>query len=124
MKLKVNSLVVITCLLLVAFTTAQAKHKINIPDILGYKTLKCDFHMHTVFSDGTVWPTVRVDEAEREGLDAIAITDHVEYQPKKKDIPTNHNRPYEIALGRAKEKNILIYSVQHGHGKYNYETGI
>ena len=56
MKLKVISLVVITCLLLVPCTTAQAKHKINIPDILGYKTLKCDFHMHTVFSDGMVWP--------------------------------------------------------------------
>ena len=108
MKFKVTCLVVITCLLLATFTTAEAKHKINIPDILGYKTLKCDFHMHTVFSDGMVWPTVRVDEAEREGLDVIAITDHIEYQPKKKDIPTNHNRPYEIALQRAKEKNILL----------------
>lgn len=108
MKLKVISLVVITCLLLVPCTTAQAKHKINIPDILGYKTLKCDFHMHTVFSDGTVWPTVRVDEAEREGLDAIAITDHIEYQPHRKDVPTNHNRPYEIALRSAQEKNILL----------------
>jgi hypothetical protein len=108
MKLKTICLVVITCLLLATFTTAQAKHKINIPDILDYKTLKCDFHMHTVFSDGMVWPTVRVDEAEREGLDAIAITDHIEYQPKKNDIPTNLNRPYEIALQRAKEKNILL----------------
>lgn len=108
MKLKVICLVVITCLLLVPFTTAQAKHKINIPDILGYKTLKCDFHMHTVFSDGMVWPTVRVDEAEREGLDAIAITDHIEYQPKKKDIPTNLSRSYEIALRSAQEKNILL----------------
>ena len=108
MKLKVIYLVVITCLLLTPFTTAEAKHKINIPDVLGYKTLKCDFHMHTVFSDGLVWPTVRVDEAEREGLDAISITDHIEYQPHKQDIPTNHKRPYEIALGRAKEKNILL----------------
>jgi predicted metal-dependent phosphoesterase TrpH len=108
MKLKVTSLIVITCLLLITFTAAQARHKINIPDIPGYKTLKCDFHMHTVFSDGMVWPTVRVDEAEREGLDAISITDHIEYQPKKNDIPTNHNRPFEIALQRAKEKNILL----------------
>ncbi len=108
MKLNVICLVVITCLLLAPFTTAEAKHKINIPDILGYKTLKCDFHMHTVFSDGTVWPTVRVDEAEREGLDAIAITDHIEYQPHKQDVPTNYIRPYEIALQRAQEKNILL----------------
>ncbi|NIN36287.1 MAG: histidinol-phosphatase, partial [Gammaproteobacteria bacterium] len=86
----------------------DVRHKINIPDVLGYKTLKCDFHMHTVFSDGAVWPTVRVDEAWRHGLDAISITDHIEYQPHKKDVPTNHKRPYEIALGRAKEKNILL----------------
>lgn len=108
MKLKVIYLVVFTCLLLAPFATADARLKINIPDVLGYKTLKCDFHMHTVFSDGQVWPTVRVDEAWRHGLDAISITDHIEYQPHKQDIPTNHSRPYEIALRRAQEKNILL----------------
>lgn len=78
------------------------------PDVAGYKTLICDFHMHTVFSDGTVWPTVRVDEAWREGLDAISITDHIEYQPHEKDIPTQHNRPYEIAKDRARQLNVLL----------------
>jgi len=87
---------------------AQSRHEIHIPDILGYRTLKCDLHMHTVFSDGNVWPTVRVDEAWREGMDAISITDHIEYQPHSRDIPTNHNRPYEIALPAAKEKGILL----------------
>lgn len=87
---------------------AQVRQEVRIPDIMEYKTLKCDFHQHTVFSDGSVWPTVRVDEAWREGLDAIAITDHIEYQPHKQDIPTNHNRPYEIALPQAKERGILL----------------
>ncbi len=95
-------------LLIVAVAVGQSRREINFPDILGYKTLKCDFHMHTVFSDGLVWPTVRVDEAWREGLDVISITDHIEYQPHKKDIPTNHNRPYEIALRSAREKGILL----------------
>jgi len=49
-----------------------------------------------------------VDEAWQEGLDAIAITDHIEYHPHKQDIPTSLNRPYEIALPRAKEKGILL----------------
>ena len=49
---------------------ADVRGEIRFPDILGYKTLNCDFHMHTVFSDGSVWPTVRVDEAWREGLTA------------------------------------------------------
>lgn len=79
--------------------TGQTNHRntINIPDILGYRTLKCDFHMHTVFSDGEVWPTIRVEEAWHDGLDAIAITDHIEYTPHKNDIPVNYNRSYEIA---------------------------
>ena len=91
-----------------ADASEAVRREINIPDIAGYKTLKCDFHMHTVFSDGEVWPTTRVDEAWREGLDVIAITDHIEYQPHKQDIPTKHNRPYEIASVRAKELGMLL----------------
>lgn len=87
---------------------AQVRYEIQFPDLPGYLTLKCDLHIHTVFSDGTVWPTVRVDEAWRLGLDAIAISDHIEYQPHRADIPTNHNRPYEIAAGRARERNLLF----------------
>lgn len=57
---------------------AQQNNDIKIPDVLGYKTLKGDFHVHTVFSDGYVWPSIRTEEASREGLDMIAITDHLE----------------------------------------------
>ena len=42
---------------------------ISIPDIEGYMTLKCDFHMHTVFADAQVTPTGRVREAWQDGLD-------------------------------------------------------
>lgn len=101
-------MVIVAVLLYASMALGQVRQDIRIPDILGYKTLKCDFHMHTVFSDGLVWPTVRVDEAWREGLDAISITDHIEYQPHKDDIPTNHNRPYDIALSRAKDRGILL----------------
>ena len=100
-----------TSLLLAALITlplfAQVRGKIDIPDIDGYVTLKCDFHIHTVFSDGLVWPTVRVDEAYREGLDAIAITDHIEYRPHT-DIVASHNRSYEIAQTKAEEKGIIL----------------
>ena len=105
-RLAVTGLVVL--LLQVSAVLAQVRREIHIPDVPDYKTLRCDFHMHTVFSDGLVWPTVRVDEAWREGLDAIAITDHIEYQPHKKDVPTSHNRSYEIALPRAKELGMLL----------------
>ena len=65
---------------------AQRRNEIQVPNLDGYTTLKCDFHMHSVFSDGLVWPTVRVDEAYREGLDAISLTEHIEYRPHKKSI--------------------------------------
>ncbi|MBM4023854.1 MAG: histidinol-phosphatase [Planctomycetes bacterium] len=102
------AITVVVLLLQASYALGQVRQEIRIPDIMGYKTLKCDFHLHTVFSDGLVWPTVRVDEAWREGLDAISITDHIEYQPHKQDVPTNHNRSYEIALPRAKERGILL----------------
>ncbi len=100
--------IIIALLLLAAPAIAQVRKEIRFPDPPGYKVLKCDFHMHTVFSDGLVWPTVRVDEAWREGLDAIAITDHVEYRPHKEDVVGNHNRPYELAEGLARHRGILL----------------
>jgi hypothetical protein len=51
---------------------------INIPEVNGYQVLKCDFHTHTVFSDGLVWPNIRAQEAWEEGLDAMALTEHIE----------------------------------------------
>ncbi len=63
--------------------------------------------MHTVFSDGSVWPTVRLEEAWREGLDAISITDHIEYLPHKEDIQADHNRSYEIASG-SRDYGVLL----------------
>lgn len=86
----------------------QVRNEIQIPDLNGYKTLKCDFHTHTVFSDGTVWPTVRIDEAYREGLDAISLTEHIEYRPHKEDIKAAHDRSYDIAEKAAKAKNIIL----------------
>jgi 3',5'-nucleoside bisphosphate phosphatase len=86
----------------------DVRHEIHFPNLPDYKTLKCDFHMHTVFSDGQVWPTVRVAEAWRQGLDAIVLTDHVEYQPHKEDLSTNLQRPWELAADEAKKKKLLF----------------
>jgi hypothetical protein len=98
-----------TVLFLSIGTIVSGQRKIvNLPDIPGYVTLKCDFHLHTVFSDGDVWPAVRVDEALRDGLDAIAITDHIEYTPKKDFIPVDLNAAWKISEGYAKESNLIL----------------
>lgn len=82
---------------------------IEFPDIPGYQTLKCDFHMHSVFSDGSVWPNIRVQEAIKDGLDAISITDHIEYQPHESDIPhKNRNRSYQVALEASNGNDLII----------------
>ena len=62
--------------LMEGYAKNNIRNRIVVPDIPGYKTLKCDLHMHTIYSDGQVSPTQRVLEAWHEGLDAISITDH------------------------------------------------
>jgi hypothetical protein len=51
---------------------------------------------------------VRPEEAWREGLDAISITDHIEYQPHKDDLPTNHERSYEIAKPNGDTLDVMV----------------
>ena len=104
-KVLIGVALAVTCLM---SAQAQRRHEIQVPNPDGYTTLKCDFHMHTVFSDGLVWPTVRVDEAYREGLDAISLTEHIEYRPHKKDIVADHNRSYELSQKQAKKLGILL----------------
>ncbi len=82
---------------------------IRFPDVAGYHTLLCDLHIHTVFSDGSVWPNIRVQEAIRDGLDVISVTDHIEYQPHRADIPhPDRNRSHEIADAEATGSDLLV----------------
>lgn len=91
---------------------------ISIPDVEGFKVLKGDFHIHTLFSDGRVMPEARVNEAVDNGLDVISITDHFEYRPffggpKAKwklqgDLNDNHNIAYEVAKPIADKKGLLL----------------
>jgi 3',5'-nucleoside bisphosphate phosphatase len=104
-----KKLITISLLIIALSLSGFCQRKIvNLPDIPGYLTLKCDFHMHTVFSDGNVWPTVRIDEALRDGLDAIAITDHLEYTPTKDYIPVDFNAAWKIGEAYAAERNIML----------------
>lgn len=90
------------------FRYPKKKELIHIPDVNGYVVLKCDFHMHTVFTDGHVWPNVRVQEAWKEGLDAISFTEHVEYTPHSADVKVGNLRPHALAENLAKEHNLIL----------------
>lgn len=52
--------------------------EIILPQVKGFNCYKGDFHVHTSYSDGVVTPAGRVAEAWYDGLDIIAITDHLE----------------------------------------------
>jgi hypothetical protein len=82
---------------------------IQFPDIPGYLTLVCDFHQHTVFSDGNVWPSIRVQEALRDSVDAISLTEHLEYQPHLDDIPhPDRNRSFHVAEQAARAFGLIV----------------
>lgn len=92
----------------------------------GEKILPLDSHLHTIWSDGYVWPTVRVDEARREGIAAIAITDHMEGSLHGEDLPKTDgfldlNRSFAIASGYAKGDVQVIHGVEisRGFGHFN-----
>jgi len=110
--MKTAKIIAPVALLALAALTAKlhAQRNVEIPDIPGYRTLKCDFHVHTVFSDGLVWPTVRVQEAVREGLDAISLTEHIEYRPHHSsgDMASTHDRSYDIAAPVAERSDVLL----------------
>lgn len=98
-----------------AATGALTPNKIVIPDIEGYKTLKGDFHIHTVFSDAAVWPTTRVQEAIWEGLDVLAITEHVDTRHQKMrnngtfTAKCDRNESFRIAQKAAGKKLLVVH---------------
>ena len=86
-----------------------AERAIRFPDLDSLLTLTADLHMHTVFSDGSVWPDIRVQEAVRDSLDAIAITEHLEYQPHQSDIPhPDRNRAWQVAEKSARPYSLIV----------------
>lgn len=86
----------------------RVRRPLRLPDVPGFLTLQCDLHTHTVFSDGQVWPDTRSEEAWREGFDAIAITDHVEYLPHRRDLPPSLERSWEIAAPLGEKLGLIV----------------
>ena len=84
--------------------------KISFPNTKEYLVIVSDLHTHSVFSDGHVWPNIRVEEALRDGLDVLAITEHLEYQPHIEFLPNkDRNDAYEEAqLANKNNEDLLV----------------
>ena len=108
------------------------------PSVDGYTAYKADLHTHTIYSDGHLSMEARVREAWGDGLDVMAVTEHLEYRaqeknlikylkgyvgkdtkaqaydfvrgegPAKEDIKVDFNVPVEIARKTAKYYDITI----------------
>ena len=108
------SLLAMSCLghgVLPASESSDQERLIQFPDTRSYKTLILDPHTHSTFSDGHVWPTIRIAEALKDGLDAIAITEHLEWQPHLADIPhQDRNRSYNIAVDANGTNELMVIS--------------
>ena len=83
--------------------------KITIPNVGEYTVLKGDFHMHTIFSDGTEMPQQRVLDAVDNGFDAISITDHIEsYNRRLGHRSDDLNIGYELAKTEADKHHLIL----------------
>ena len=83
----------------------NARSEIVIPQVNGYNVYKADLHTHTMFSDGKVTPEWRVEEAWQDGLDIVAITDHIENRPYVTRIPKYLNG---VEVKVENERNISV----------------
>ena len=81
----------------------------SFPDTKEYLTISTDLHTHSVFSDGHVWPNIRVAEARKDNIDVLAITEHLEYQPHIMHIPhENRNASYIEAKRSASGTDLIV----------------
>lgn len=58
----------------------QDRVNIVLPQVNGYTPYKADLHIHSIYSDAHVTPQLRVREAWNDGLDVLALTEHIEYR--------------------------------------------
>ena len=60
--------------------------EIILPQVDGLNCYTAELHAHTIFSDGELTPEERVKEAWCDGLDILAMTDHIETRRHERDF--------------------------------------
>ena len=97
----------------------SARKELILPEqVAGFNVYKSDLHTHTIYSDGSVTPEFRMKEAWLEGLDIIAITDHIEWRPAEEEfaaylnvegkVETDLNTPVRLAQKEAEYWDLFL----------------
>ena len=78
-----------------------------IPAIDGYTPYKADLHNHTIFSDGHLSMESRIREAWKDGIDVMAVNEHLEHRPHERDLVKYMEGGY-IAKGTKAQANTFV----------------
>ena len=70
----------------VLYNSRPVRTTFVLPQVDGLNCYTADLHVHTMFSDGSITPDERVKEAWIDGLDIMAITDHIETRRRERDM--------------------------------------
>lgn len=95
-----------------------------LPQVDGLNCYTADLHAHTFYSDGEISPEERVKEAWCDGLDILAITDHIEtrrqernmlkflkgYSPEKKGFEPINTR---VSRGKHADERGIVSDLNH-----------
>ena len=95
-----------------------------LPQVDGLNCYTADLHAHTIYSDGELSPEERVKEAWCDGLDILAITDHIEtrrqernmlkflkgYSPEKKGFEPINTR---VSRGKHADERGIVSDLNH-----------
>lgn len=89
-------------------TTPRTTQRVefSVPSVDGYTAYKADLHTHTIYSDGAVTMAERVREAWYDGVDVMAVTEHLEYRPRE-TMMVEYLAKYMPANTKAKDNSFV-----------------
>ena len=101
------------------YSNAPIRTSFVLPAVDGLNCYTADLHVHSFYSDGEVSPAERVKEAWSDGLDIMALTDHIETRRQERDM-----LKFLKAYAPDKEKGFDPINTRCSRGVHADERGI
>lgn len=101
------------------YNNAPIRTSFVLPAVDGLNCYTADLHVHSFYSDGEISPAERVKEAWIDGLDIMALTDHIETRRQERDM-----LKFLKAYAPDKEKGFDPINTRCSRGVHADERGI